>query len=112
MQIAPPFVSHAQNYWVAINSGNSKMANAQSAMADEIVKRWAQAGKAADFLQPLLEHESPAARCAAASHLLNYGAREKAVRVLRRLQTEPIGLIASAAAIALMNHRIPLKAPN
>lgn len=106
------FVAHAENYWTAINGGSTKKANAQSVLADKIVARWDQAGKAKDLLLPLLEHPSAAARCAAATWLLKYDAREEAVRVLRRLQTEPVGLIASAAEVALMRHRIPLKAPH
>ncbi len=99
------FVSHVNDSWAAIYRGDAKKANVESASADSIVQRLALAGRAEVFLLPLLDHESAAARCAAATWLLKSGSHPKAIGVLTSLQTESVGLISSAAELALMTHR-------
>jgi hypothetical protein len=99
------FVLHTEAYWEAISIGNAKSANAESVLADEVAGRWTDAGKMHDFVLPLLAHTSPAVRCAAATLLLKRGSHPKAIAVLERLKTEPVGLIGSAAELQLMLHR-------
>jgi len=99
------FVLHAEAFWDLIKKGKAKRANAESAICNEIVRRWIDAGKTNEFLSPLLEHKSAAARCAAATWLLKGGSNAKAISVLESLQSEPVGLIGSAAELALMLHR-------
>ncbi len=98
------FVTHVQNYWTAISLGDSKRANKQSALADAVVHRRQEFGKVVEFLLPLLKHESAAIQCAAATALLKYPPNEKAIQVLQRLQTASVGLVGSAAEVALISY--------
>jgi hypothetical protein len=102
------FAMHAQDFWKAIKDKNSDRANHETRCGDLVVSRWAEQKGATDLLLPLLAHDDPAVRFAAAAHLLNHGAKEEAVRVMRSLLEEPVGLIKSSVRLTLMRNQIPL----
>ena len=103
------FVGHSEQYWDALGSKRkraAKLANAETAAANAIAAQWANEGRVGDLLLPLLSHHSERARYGAAATLLNYGAPEKAISVLRELASNPRGLIAPTAKLLLLQRGI------
>ena len=69
-------------------SADAESANAATADAEAIVKRWDAEGHSLDFLSPLLESsEADPVRFGAASYLLHHGHTDLAVPVLESLDT-------------------------
>jgi hypothetical protein len=108
------FLEHAEAYWDALRKGTqaAKLANAETAAANAIASQWGKQGRVTELLAPLLSHPSEAARYGAAATLLNFGAPETAVAVLRDLATIARGLIAPTAKLPLMTKGIPLMPPS
>lgn len=108
------FLGHSEAYWEALRKGKqaAKLANAEAAAANAIASHWGKQGRVTELLAPLLPHPSEAARYGAAATMLNYGAPEKAVAVLRDLATTARGLIAPTAKLLLMTKGIPLMPPS
>jgi hypothetical protein len=104
------FVAHAEGYWEALRKGKgaAKLANAETAAANAIASRWAQQGHVSELLLPLLSHPSERARYGAAATLLNYGAPEQAIAVLRELASNARGLVAPTVQLLLLKKGIPL----
>ncbi|MCH8622562.1 DUF2019 domain-containing protein [Undibacterium sp. TS12] len=95
------FINNAEEYW----QGSAKHGNAKERANKKIVAKWAESAMVADYLLPLLEHNSAKVRLAAAAHLLNYSEKEKAIEVLRDLVDHP-SLIGSSADAVLRIHKI------
>jgi hypothetical protein len=89
--------------WAAVSGvrHNAKNANQQVEAANTLVKSWAEQGSdvVRAVLLPLLEADDSRLRYAAAAHLLNHGASERAVSVLEALvEDEESGRVRSLAS--------------
>ncbi|MFZ6736051.1 hypothetical protein ACO0LG_29295 [Undibacterium sp. Ji42W] len=100
------FIQNAEEYWVSIDEGSSKTANAKERANKKIVAEWVKDGVVSERLLPLLTHSSIEVRFAAAAHLINHAEKEKAISVLRELIKESEGLISPSAATVLRIHKI------
>lgn len=102
------FIQNAKEYWVGIDKGSSKTANAKERANKKIVAEWVMDGVVSERLLPLLTHSSIEVRFAAAAHLINHAEKEKAIDALRKLIKESEGLISPSAATVLRIHKIPV----
>lgn len=99
------FIQSAEAHWQALRERNVDLANAETAAGGEIVRRWVDAGKAVEFLEPLLSDDSLEVQFAAASHLYTLGHVDLAIPVLQKLQEAKTGFVAMSARLILMRHR-------
>ncbi len=102
------FIQNSKEYWVGIDEGNSKTANAKERANKKIVAEWVRDGIVVESLLPMLTHSSMEVRFASAAHLINHTEKEKAIAVLRELIKSSEGLISPSAATVLRIHKIPL----
>ncbi|WP_296001818.1 hypothetical protein [Rugamonas sp.] len=103
---AEEFVILSEEYWRAINAGDSKLANLTSRKINHIVKIWMRNGRATRNLLDLIEVASVAAKFAAAVHLIKTDEREKAIEVLRMFLDDSYGLMSVSAAAVFRNNKI------
>jgi HEAT repeat protein len=101
------FRSAVVAHWTAVDAGDAKTADRETAELDKLVNRWDKRQQIADLLMPLLvEDELPAVRIAAATYLLHHGDGEQALPVLEALaENDEIGLVAEDAELVLIQWR-------
>lgn len=99
------FREHANASGEQIKHGNSDAANDHTEQGDAIVTRCANQDQVHELLLPLLEDPSPDVRFAAAAHLLNHGAADRALPVLEALDRNREGSSGLAARLLVRRWR-------
>ena len=102
------FIKNVEEYWLEIQKGTSKGANAKQRANKKLVDKWTKDSHVVGMLFPLLAHPSNAVKLSAAACLINTDAKEKCIGVLKYLvETDPT-LVASPAAAVLRINNITL----
>jgi hypothetical protein len=98
------FINNVEEYWLEIQKGTSKGANAKQRANKKLVDKWTKDGHVIGKLFPLLEHSSNAVKLSAAACLINTDAKEKCIEVLKYIvETDPTLVASSAGAVLRFN---------